>query len=1081
MKKTLHSIKTWVASGLLVASLGANAQTGQYPWGQNVDYPFGYKAAAAKTETEAKNAYDAWKAGYLLAGPSCAGAGTYRVKFDTKSERFKNKGVSGTGADIVTVSEGIAYGMLLTSYYGDETLFKGLWAYYKKHSNAATGIMNWGINNTACTVVGDNGATDAELDVAWALWVAHNQWGNGTTSQYLTDCKTMIAAIKNYEIDKSGNLNTLKPGDQFGGHGSGNNDLVNISYFSPAYYRTFGEITNDAAFWDKVYTRGYDILEKAANKTTGLVPDWCTSGGSTPASGASTYDNGGTSFFYDAVRTPARTALDYLWYGDQAPRALAYTKKVNNWLRGKHANPSSIGSQYALDGTVIQSYHNNAFVGPFTVCAMATDDINTGSYISALYADNVKTAPGGGEYFNASWKALSLFMATGNFYLPPPDACDGPYLAPDYQLCTGTGSPKTITVDCNISGANKYEWKLNGSVISGANKQTYAVSVAGNYEVSTTFTVGGKACVRRSATTVFDATPKASFSFTRSGLAVDFKNTSTGGDPYAETPTLKSAWDFGATGSPSSSTTPDGATNFSSSGLKFVTLTVTNSCGQSNAFTQAIPLPVAAGPGWVGNDFSNTSQGLFGAYTGAGVVNPNVTITTNCQFATAAVKKAMGINETVALTFKADSSTLLDHNSPMNVSNYPYARFRIKIVTTADISKLLPNGLRVDLVSWDDKGTPTNGADDVYNATGATAANVVYLKGERNADGSYKPLVANEWFVSTLSFEGKLSDPKFNVAKVTQLAFTPYNDLAANSPNRSDYSIMIDWATVGNKDIAKPNPTLVNGATYVCSTTPTYSVSGSELDSCNSESVLWADGFTKFSRTLNPGTYTVTVKNFAGSESRTVTIGLAEPAVANFSYNVLAVAPSAQLQPYDNSTGKISQWKWYRGTTATAAPSTNYTGGTSNWLYSTSVNSPQQFPGASPTGTSRPSQAIFTGTGTEYLCLVVVPTVSNCVTTSKLCTLVNWVITSTEETLTESTFAIYPTVVADNRLNVQLGTGLQGAYEVQVMNVNGKQVATAKAISGNNEINLDSNLPAGTYIVKVSQGDKTITKRFIKQ
>lgn len=1074
MKKTFHSIKALLASGLLVASLGANAQTqtGLYNWPQNVDYAFGYKPSSA-SDASAKTAYDFWKANFLVDGASCGGSGAKRVEFDKVSGRF---GISDNTT--VSVSEGIAYGMLLAAYADEKGNFDALFKFYKANVNG-NGIMNWGINSPSCAKVGENGATDAELDVAWALWVAHNQWGGGTTSQYLTDAKTLIKAIKDHEIDKTGNLNTLKPGDQFGGHGSGKNNLVNISYFSPAYYTVFGEITNDAAFWTSVYNRGYDIMEKAMDKNTGLVPDWCTSTGTVPAEGATQYDDKGVNFFYDAVRTPVRVALDYLWYGDQAPRALAYTKKVNNWLRGAHPNPATIGSKYSLTGTALQSFHNNSFVGPFTVCAMATDDINTGSYINSLYKDNVATNPTTDEYFNSSWKVISLFIATGNFYLPPPDLCDGPSLEPASHLCLGTGSPKTITLNSFLDGASKYEWKKDGAVIAGATGKTYAVSVPGNYEVTTTVTVNGKACVRRAGTVVYPATPTAKFTFTRSGLEVNFKNTSTGGDPYADPQSLTSAWRFdtqGTSATPATSTEPDGATNYSSSGLKLVSLTVTQStpgCGATSTYTEQIPLPTATGPGWFGTDFTTQQQGLFAAYSAPNVVNTDVTFDYSaCQYAVAKIAKTMVYDKTVALTFKGGPKA--NGDNPIDVAAYPYARFRIKIVpkapaTTLNTTTLFPNGLRVDLV------------DTSYKATGGTQANLVYLKGPRNADGSYQPIPVNEWFVSTLSFEGKLSNIKSNVT--LQLAFTPFNDLPAGSSARQDFEIHVDWATVGNKDIPKPAPILTSGTAYVCSTSPTYPVTGAELDSCNTEKVTWADGYTKFARVLGPGTYTVSVSNFAGTESRTITVASTEPAVAKLSYAVVAAAPNASVQPYDNSTGKISRWYWHRTTSATATTSANtlagYNAATSTLLYSVTTATSQT---AEPTpAPGRKTSVTYTGGNSEYLCLAITPQVQGCVTTNKACVLIDWTITSTDKELGEATFAVYPTVVTDNRLNIQLGTHLQGAYDVQVMNVSGNQVATSKAISGNNEITLDSNLPAGTYIVKVSQGDKTITKRFIKQ
>jgi len=1032
----------------LVASLGANAQ--DYPFPQNVDYSFGYKPSTAD-HTKALAAYNAWKAEFVVAGTGCA-AGTTRVKFDSKSGRF---GIPGDNS-IVTVSEGIGYGMLLAAYYGDKTLFDGLWAYYKKFSTTK-GIMNWGINNTACTVVGQNGATDAELDVAWALWVAYNQFGFDAT--YMTGAKAMIATIKANEIDAS---KTLKPGDAFGGAGTGVNDLVNPSYFSPAYYRVFGELTNDAAFWMDVYKRGYDILDKAANSTTGLVPDWSTSGGVIPASGAATYDDGGTRFFYDAVRTPVRTALDYLWYGDDAPRALAFTKKINAWLRGAHPSVTTIGSQYSLSGQKLQDFHNNTFVGAFAVSAMATDDPNTRSYLTSLYNDDVTTMPQAGEYFNSSWKTLSLFMLTGNFYLPPPDACEGPKLTAAYHLCQGTGSPKTLTLNATTAGATKYVWKKDGDVIASATSAMLAVSTPGNYEVTTTVVTGGRNCYRRATTTVYPADPVASFTFERKGTEVNFKNTSTGGDLFSTPATLSSAWDFGAGATPLTATTPNGATNYGSTGSKLVTLTVKNACNQTSSSTVSVPLPSPTGPGWFGTDFTTQSQGLFSAYTAPNVTNPNVSIdVTNCKYAVAAVKKEMGRYETVAVTFKSNGT-----DAPLDVTGYPFATFRIKIETTASATSLFPNGLRVDLV------------DNTYKASGgATGANIVYLKGPRNADGTYQNLPLNQWFVSTMSFEGKLSE--ITATKVLQLAFTPYNDHVV-ATNKVDYKIYVDWVTVANGTVPLPAPS-ISSPVSVCEDA-SYEVSGPELDSCNADNAVWSDGVTSFKRTLAPGNYSVTVNSFFGSVTKNIDVVSVPKTYTDLAYTVVANSPF-QIQPSDKSKGKVTIWRWHRAIDTTATLGNIYSSGTSTLLYNSTIAAPNQYPGASPVAgdaANRPATAIFTGTGTEYLCLVTTSSLSTCTISTKKCIKVVPDALGLEDYLNESTFKVYPTFV-NNKLYMEIGGALQGNFEVQISSMYGSHVLTTNVHTGVNQINLDNGLAAGTYVVTVRKDGQSVVKRFIKE
>ena len=71
-----------------------------------------------------------------------------------------------------TVSEGIGYGMLIAVNMNDKPLFDGLWGYWKAHAAANTNgvLMNWKIPG------GDNSATDADEDAAFALVQASKQW-----------------------------------------------------------------------------------------------------------------------------------------------------------------------------------------------------------------------------------------------------------------------------------------------------------------------------------------------------------------------------------------------------------------------------------------------------------------------------------------------------------------------------------------------------------------------------------------------------------------------------------------------------------------------------------------------------------------------------------------------------------------------------------------------------------------------------------------------------------------------------------------------------------------------------------------
>ena len=362
-----------------------------FNYGQTQSFPankvFNYGIMATnRNSQDATDNYTTWKTNFIEA---CSN-GRYRVKFDNTSQ---------------TVSEGIGYGMLLTAYKADKVVFDGLWNYYKDNRNA-NGVMNWKINGCSGTS-GQNGATDAELDVAMALIVADYQWGSAGAVNYSGDAQTLIAAIKNYEIEAT--TLVLKPGDMFGG-----SSLTNPSYFAPAYCRAFGVFTNDVAYWNNVANKCYTVINANLtqnNAVGGLVSDWCQASGaySTESSG---YVNQGRTYNYDAARTPWRIVTDYVWYGSNESQL--YAKKASDFVRVTLGGTQNIKDGYNQNGTLIGQWHNATFVGAFACAAMAGQNQ---AHLDASYTD-LKNLNEPNSYFNHTLKTLYSFLLSGNFYLP---------------------------------------------------------------------------------------------------------------------------------------------------------------------------------------------------------------------------------------------------------------------------------------------------------------------------------------------------------------------------------------------------------------------------------------------------------------------------------------------------------------------------------------------------------------------------------------------------------------------------------------------------------------------------------------
>jgi endo-1,4-beta-D-glucanase Y len=381
MKKRLLSAILF-ASIVFASASQAIAQTQSFP--ANKTYGNGLMPTNKNSQDAVSN-YNTWKTNFVEA---CSN-GRYRVKFDDRSQ---------------TVSEGIGYGMLLSAYAGDKTLFDGFWNYYKDNRNG-NGVMNWKINGCSGTI-GSNGATDADIDAAMALIVADYQWGTSGSINYKNDAKTLINAIKNFEVESGSYV--IKPGDQFGG-----SNLTNPSYFAPGYFRAFATYMNDS-FWNNVADKTYVVINNnltANNAVGGLVSDWTNANGSYSSS-AGGYANGGRNYSYDAARTPWRIAVDYVWYGNAS--AKTYSKKSSDFVRVNLGGSQNVKDGYSQNGNNISGYHNSTFVGSFAASAMGGDNQ---AHLNNSYSD-LAGINDAGSYFNQTLKTLYLFLLTGNFYLP---------------------------------------------------------------------------------------------------------------------------------------------------------------------------------------------------------------------------------------------------------------------------------------------------------------------------------------------------------------------------------------------------------------------------------------------------------------------------------------------------------------------------------------------------------------------------------------------------------------------------------------------------------------------------------------
>lgn len=180
--------------------------TANFPFPQNREGVY-CKLPGHYKNSDVVAAFEKWKAATVTAEGANGHLRVKRLATDPKLELGS------------TVSEGIAYGMMIAVYMNEQTMFDEFWKYSQLYLTER-GLMHWYISADGQNVLGQGAASDADEDIAWALVMADRQWGgSGTLDQpYIDLAIDQINRIWDHEILKSADTpgRLLKVGDSWG-------------------------------------------------------------------------------------------------------------------------------------------------------------------------------------------------------------------------------------------------------------------------------------------------------------------------------------------------------------------------------------------------------------------------------------------------------------------------------------------------------------------------------------------------------------------------------------------------------------------------------------------------------------------------------------------------------------------------------------------------------------------------------------------------------------------------------------------------------------------------------------------------
>lgn len=291
-------------------------------------------------------------------------------------------------ADGITTSEGQSYTMLRAVWMDDQETFAQSWQWTKDNLQRDDRLLAWkfgersdGSFGVQDQVGGGNSATDADVDVAFALLMAYSRWKDDA---YLYDALPLIEAIWLKSVVYVQGAPVLVANDLE--RLDATEVLVNPSYFAPYAYRVFGQVDPERD-WAALVDNSYTLLARLqqepldAERAAGLPPNWVSmnrlTGGFSAPNGDLT-----THFGYDALRTPWRLALDHAWYGDPRARTLLEEQDLlaRTWIDERR-----LVAEYRRDGTPAADYESPAMYG----AAMGFYEVVAPELADEVYAEEL--------------------------------------------------------------------------------------------------------------------------------------------------------------------------------------------------------------------------------------------------------------------------------------------------------------------------------------------------------------------------------------------------------------------------------------------------------------------------------------------------------------------------------------------------------------------------------------------------------------------------------------------------------------------------------------------------------------------
>lgn len=324
-------------------------------------------------------------------------------------------------------SEGMSYGMTIAVELDHKHEFDALWNWaqtYMAHPDPKDplhGYFAWQMRPDG-KVLDPMPAPDGEEYFVTALYFAHARWGSGKgIYDYRAQADRLLRELRARE--QKGAITTLFNPEQHQprftpnpADFASNGDHTDPSYHLPAFYQVWAQVgpASESSFWQAAAKASRDFLERAANPSTGLVPDYAEFDGR-PKSRQG--NPGGSDFRYDAWRAAMNWSVDYAWWAAD-PRECGRSDRLQAFFEAQGL--WTYFNKYHLDGRPIDRERSLGLVAMNAVASLAATQARSWRFVDELWS--ALPPHGTWRYYDGMLYLLGLLHVSGQFrpYLASP-------------------------------------------------------------------------------------------------------------------------------------------------------------------------------------------------------------------------------------------------------------------------------------------------------------------------------------------------------------------------------------------------------------------------------------------------------------------------------------------------------------------------------------------------------------------------------------------------------------------------------------------------------------------------------------